>query len=83
MAAWDVANAQFEAFLGKAEAITIEQIEWEKLQSVATRHGLEAVDRLGESVVMGVAKAADRRFDASLGQTLCVGMDKYCPLRSE
>ena len=33
---------------------------------------VEAVDRFGESVVVGVADAADRRLDAGLGQALGV-----------
>ena len=33
---------------------------------------VEAVDRLGESVVVGVADAADRRLDAGLSQALGV-----------
>ena len=33
---------------------------------------VEAVDRLGESVVVAVADAADRRFDTGLGQALGV-----------
>jgi hypothetical protein len=30
---------------------------------------LQAVDRLGERVVVGIADAADRRFDARAGET--------------
>ena len=33
---------------------------------------VEAVDRLGQGVVIGIADAADRRLDAGLGQTLSV-----------
>ena len=33
---------------------------------------VEAVDRLGESVVVRVPGAADRRFDAGVGQALGV-----------
>ena len=33
---------------------------------------VEAVDRLGESVVVGVANAADRRLDPGLGQAFGV-----------
>ena len=33
---------------------------------------VEAVDRLGQGVVIGIADAADRRFDASVGETLGV-----------
>jgi hypothetical protein len=31
---------------------------------------IEAIDRLGESVVVGIADAANRRFDACLRQAL-------------
>ena len=33
---------------------------------------IEAIDRLGESVVVAIADAADRWFDAGLRQALCV-----------
>src|SRR3712207_2359773 len=33
---------------------------------------VEAVDRLGQGVVIGIADAADRRFDASVGEPLGV-----------
>ncbi len=33
---------------------------------------VKAVDRLGESVVVGVADAADGGLDAGLGEALCV-----------
>ena len=33
---------------------------------------VEAVDRFGESVVVGVAHATNRRLDASFGKTLAV-----------
>jgi len=33
---------------------------------------VEAVDRFGERIVVGIADAADRRFDARFGQALRV-----------
>lgn len=44
VAAWEDAHARFEALLAKAEAMTIEQIEWEKLHGTATDYGLAKPD---------------------------------------
>ena len=44
VAAWEDAHAEFEALLAKAEAMTMEQIEWEKLHGTATDYGLAKPD---------------------------------------
>ena len=43
---------------------------------------VEAVDGLGERVVVGVADAANRALDAGLGEALRVTNRQYCVPRS-
>ena len=43
---------------------------------------IEAIDRLGESVVVGIADAANRRLDAGLRQALGILIETYWLPRS-
>ena len=85
---WDVSEG-FEQSLVVEPSHPFEGSQFQRLHGFPGRPAMDqfglvkAVDGFGQGVVVGIALAADGRFDAGLGQALGVADETYCDPRSE